>query len=220
MKAMLLAAGRGDRMRPLTDKTPKCLLIAGDKCLIEHQIFALKQAGIKDIVINVCYLAEQIMETLGDGKKYKVNLQYSVEPSALETGGGLLQALPLLGDEPFIVMSTDIWTDYPLQNLIHKIDDQLAHLILVNNPGYHPAGDYYLDDKNYLHLTGENKLTYASFCVLHPHLFVGWQSGVFRLPDVWNPYIELQQVTGEHYRGNWFNVGSPEELEAVNKFLK
>jgi MurNAc alpha-1-phosphate uridylyltransferase len=144
MKAMILAAGRGERMRPLTDHTPKPLLLVNDQPLIAYNLIKLANIGVREIVINVSYMAELIIKTLGDGSQYGVRITYSHEAAALETGGGIYQALPLLGIEPFIVMNADIWIDYPLQNLPQQLTS-LAHLILVDSPSHNTHGDFYLN---------------------------------------------------------------------------
>ena len=147
MKAMILAAGRGERLRPLTDNTPKPLLQAGQHKLIEYHLYHLAKAGFKDIVINVAWLGEKIINTLGDGSNYNLSIKYSNEgEQALETGGGIFKALPLLGDDPFLVINGDIWTDYPFKNLYDFIPQDMAHLIMVHNPEHNPAGDFYLQN--------------------------------------------------------------------------
>lgn len=215
MKAMILAAGRGERMRPLTDHIPKPLLEIANQPLISYPLLALKKIGINEVVINVSYRAEQIQQELGDGSRYGIKIIYSVEPTVLETGGGIYQALPLLGNEPFIVISADVFTDYPLEKLPKKLNG-LAHLVLVNNPEYHAKGDFGLD-KNQITLDSEKKFTYASFGVLHPNLFASSQPGVFCLIEVLIPAINANQVTGEIYHGEWNNLGTPDDLQNLNK---
>jgi len=218
MKAMILAAGRGKRLRPLTDHTPKPLLEVSDQPLIVYHLLNLKKIGVEEIVINISYLAEQIQAVLGNGSKYGVNITYSYEPTALETGGGIFQALPLLGPAPFIVISADIWTDYPLQNLPHQLSG-LAHLIMVDNPSFHPNGDYGLID-NKLILTDSNRLTYANIGLFHPHLFTNCQAGIFPLRNVFDSAIQAGKITAEHYKGAWANVGTLENLQKLNNELK
>lgn len=215
MRAMILAAGRGERMRPLTDHTPKPLLEIANKPLISYSLLALKKIGISEVIINVSYQAEQIKQTLGDGSRYGIKIIYSVEPTLLETGGGIYQALPLLGNEPFIVLSADIFTDYPLEKLPKNLND-LAHLVLVNNPEYHAKGDFGLNNNNRITLDAEKKFTYASFGVLHPNLFANCQPGIFRLTEVLIPAINAKQVSGEIYHGEWNNLGTPEDLQNLN----
>ncbi|MBV8802597.1 MAG: nucleotidyltransferase family protein [Gammaproteobacteria bacterium] len=213
MRAMILAAGRGKRMAHLTNEMPKPLLRVKDRYLIEYPIYSLAKIGITEIIINIAYLQEQIKTALGDGSRYGVNIQYSVEQEALETGGGIFRALPLLGKDPFIVMSCDIISEYPLQNLIKNLT-QLAHIVLVNNPDFHPDGDFYLQGNNVLH-EGEKKLTFANIGIYRPKLFEHCQPGKFRLGDVLKTAIQNNQVTGEHYSGMWHNLGTPAQLQIV-----
>lgn len=211
-RAMILAAGRGQRMGKLTEFLPKPLLYVQGRFLIEYAISNLKQAGIEEIIINVSYRAEQIKASLGDGSRYDVKIIYSEEKERLETGGGIFQALPLLGSHPFIVMSSDIITDYALSQLPQELDG-LAHLVLVNNPVYHLQGDYELANKRIS--LGSPKLTFANIGVYHPDLFANCKPGHFRLTHVLNPAIEKELVTGEHYQGKWHNVGAPDDLKVV-----
>ena len=215
MKAMILAAGMGSRMRHLTRAVPKPLLTVGRKCLIEYSIDSLLNAGIVDLVINVHYYAEQVIETLGDGSRYGVNIQYSWErEKLLGTGGGIANALPLLGDEPFVVMSGDIITDFPVQSLIEKEVD-CAHMVMIQNPAFHRQGDFYLNEKGMISLTSGERLTYANVGVFHPKIFKEHSATTFALGDVLLPSIKLDGVTGECYNGRWDNVGTPEILQLV-----
>jgi len=218
MRAMILAAGRGERMGELTANIPKPLLRVGEHYLIEYAIFRVKQAGIQDIVINVSYRGDQIKLALGDGSRYGVNLLYSEEPHRLETGGGIFQALPLLGDEPFLVFSSDIITDFPLASLRDQLQG-LAHLVMVNNPSYHGEGDYGLSN-GLIGMSYQPKLTFANMGVYHAALFNQCEPGHFRLTSVLNPAIMNNQVTGEQYSGMWFNVGTAEDLNEVNEYFK
>jgi len=210
MKAMILAAGRGARMQPITDTIPKPLLKVAGKPLIAHHLITLARAGIAEVVINISHLAEKIQQELGDGQHYNIKIHYSHEPIALETGGGILQALPLLGTTPFLVVSGDIWTDYPWQQLPQQLENDLAHLIMVDNPSYHVTGDFVLQQGKLQH-EGGAKLTFASMGVYHPKLFAGAPSGAFRLTKLLDPAIAAGKVSGEHYHGNWANVGTEEE---------
>lgn len=222
MKAMILAAGRGLRLRPLTDTTPKPLILVANKPLIVHQVLKLARIGIKEIVINVSYQAKQIIDTLGDGRAYGVKIEYSFEPTALETGGGICQALNILGTSPFIVISADIWTDFSLEHLLaHSLSSfALAHLILVDNPGFHPQGDFNLTQTGLLNLDDtSNKFTFASLGVYHPDLFQG-KSGTFPLSSLLYEYIAEKKITGEYYKGLWFNIGTPTELERLNDHIR
>ncbi len=214
MRAMILAAGRGERMRELTQAIPKPLLKVQGRYLIEYAILRLAKAGVTEIVINVSYLGEKIQAALGDGSRYGVSIYYSVEKERLETGGGIYQALPLLGSDPFILLAGDLLTDFPLETLPKKLLG-LAHLVMVDNPGYHSHGDFGLVD-GYIALDGA-KLTFGSISVLHPDLFKDAQSGVFRLASLLLPAIKKRQVTGEYYHGVWHNVGTPEDLQIVNQ---
>lgn len=211
MRAMILAAGRGERMQHLTANLPKALLRVRERYLIEYSILALVKIGIRDIVINVCYQAEQIKATLGTGAQYGVNIIYSEEAEALETGGGVFQALPLLGAEPFIVLSCDVICDYQLQNLPRN-PDKLAHLVLVDNPEFHPKGDFCLAGKE-IFLGAENTYTFSNVGIYRPELFAGCQPGKFRLGDLLIQAVRNGQVTGEYYKGFWENLGTPSQLE-------
>jgi N-acetyl-alpha-D-muramate 1-phosphate uridylyltransferase len=220
MKAMILAAGRGLRMRSLTDKIPKSLMPIANRPAIVHQLIKLANAGITDVVINVSYLAKQIIETLRDGRQFGVRIEYSFEPTALDTGGGIVQALPLLGSDPFLVLSADIWTDYPLeklqQNLLHRAK---AHLVLVDNPQFHPLGDFHLLPNQFLALHSSPKLTFASFAIYRPSFFAQCSAVAFPLSVLLQQHITTGTVTGEHYRGTWFNVGTMDELMQLERFL-
>jgi MurNAc alpha-1-phosphate uridylyltransferase len=215
MRAMILAAGRGERMRDLTANSPKALLRVAGRYLIEYAISNIKLAGINEIVINVSYQGDQIKSALGDGAQYGVNIFYSEEPERLETGGGIFQALSLLGNEPFLVISSDIITDYPLHQL-PKNPEGLAHLVMVANPAYHPHGDYALNQYK-LDLHANPKLTFGNIGIYRPELFAECKPGYFRLANLLNPAIEAGQVTGEQYQGAWCNIGTPADLEEINK---
>lgn len=218
MKAMLLAAGRGSRLKPLTDKTPKPLLSIGPHSLIEYHLLALKRAGVHEVVINVSYQAKQIIKKLGDGKHYGLQLEYSYEQgAALGTGGGVFQALPLLGDEPFLVISSDIWTQFPFSPSFMTSDSE-AHLVFVENPSFHPGGDYALAENGQVSMQGE-KVTYAGIAKVHPHLFKNCNPGSFSISPLFNNAIKRGCVSGEIYRGPWFNVGTIAELERLEKAL-
>ncbi len=221
MKAMILAAGRGERMRPLTDSTPKPLLQVGGKSLIEHHLIALAQSGFKQVVINHAYLGKQIENALGDGTRYGVNILYSSEPEGgLETGGGIHHALPLLGDAPFLVINGDIWTDYPLSPSIALKPDTLAHLILVDNPPHHPEGDFGIDADNRLHDKAGSRFTFSGIGLYHPDLFKQQKSGRFALAPLLRAAMLTDQVTGEHYRGQWIDIGTPQRLYKLDQQLR
>lgn len=221
MKAMILAAGRGERMRPLTEHTPKPLLRAGGKALIEHQLDSLATAGVSEVVINLAYLGEQIPAALGDGHAYGLRIVYSREGDIpLETGGGIQHALPLLGAEPFLVINGDVWTDYPLQCLCPPglSPMGLAHLVLVNNPPHHPQGDFALSGGS-LHLDGDTCLTYSGIGVYRPELFAGVRPGAFPLAPLLREAMRAGQVSGEHYQGAWMDIGTPARLRELDRRL-
>jgi len=218
MKAMILAAGRGERMRPLTDHTPKPLLRIGGQTLIERHIHALTQAGITGLVINHAHLGEQLIAALGNGDAYGADIAYSPEPEdALETGGGIFNALPLLGADPFLVVNSDIWTDFPFNTLPSR-PEGLAHLVLVDNPGHHPAGDFSLLAGR-VSRSAPPMLTFAGIGVYRPELFAGCQPGSFPLAPLLRQAMDNNQVSGEHYRGSWFDIGTPERLDQVNRVV-
>jgi MurNAc alpha-1-phosphate uridylyltransferase len=218
MKAMLLAAGRGSRLQPLTDTIPKPLVTAGEKSLIEHNLLALYKAGIREVVINVCHHAKQIIDRLGDGSRYGMQLVYSYEAGEpLGTGGGIYQALPLLGNEPFILMSADIWTEFAFPESLMQATSEV-HLVFVENPGYNAKGDYALTETGRVSLTG-HKFTYANIAKINPSLFTACQSGIFALSPLLNTAIQRHAVTGELFQGRWFNVGTIEELQKLRELF-
>jgi len=218
MKAMILAAGRGERMRPLTDHTPKPLLQVGGKALIEHLIEALASAGFRELVINHAHLGERIEAALGNGARYGVQIDWSRElDGALETGGGIHQALPLLGDAPFLAVNSDIWTDYPFAHL-QREPDGLAHLVLIDNPPHHPQGDFALQNGR-VRPEGENQLTFSGIGLYRPELFQGCQPGKFPLAPLLRAAMQRGVVSGEHYRGVWLDIGTPERLAALDRDL-
>lgn len=219
MKAMILAAGRGERMRPLTDTTPKPLLKAGGKRLIEYHLEALAVAGFHDVVINHAHLGEQIEQVLGDGRRYGVRIAYSAEGQALETGGGIFRALPLLGEGPFLVINGDVWCDYPYEQLLRRYDVTQAHLVLVDNPPQHPQGDFVLEHGK-VHDKQGARLTFSGIGVYHPQLFAGCEAGAFALAPLLRRAMALEQVSGEHYRGRWFDIGTPERLQQLDLLLQ
>ncbi len=220
MKAMLTAAGFGERMQPLTKTTPKPLLTIDDKPLIVYHLEALKQAGIQDIVINTHHLANSIREALGSGEKCGVNLHYSHEDSLLGTGGGLFQALPLLNHEPFIIAAADLWTDYPYERLVNHTNLQHAHLVLIDNPPWHPQGDFDLGKHKQVCLSQSPKLAFSGIGVYHPNLFAGCQPGTFPIGPLLQRAIKAKQVTGERYEGVLLNIGTPEQLAALQASRK
>jgi N-acetyl-alpha-D-muramate 1-phosphate uridylyltransferase len=226
MRALILAAGRGERMRPLSDTTAKPLLHAGGRRLIEWQIEALVRAGVREIVINTAHLAQQIEQALGDGSRYGTRLAYSREgeraEDALETLGGIVKALPLLGATPFIAVSGDIVTDFdyrflaaPLAAVARGLAD--AHLVLVDNPPFHPHGDMGLRDGR---VTRRRPfLTYANIAIFSPALFAGLTPERARLFPWLYAFADTGRISGEHFRGRWHNVGTPAELAALDADL-
>ncbi len=216
--AMILAAGRGERMRPLTDQVPKPLLKVGGESLIEYHIRALAKAGIHDLVINHAYRGEQIERYLENGEKYGVEIRYSAEGhgKALETGGGIFNALPLLGNSPFVVVNADIWTDYDFSRL--QFNDAVAHLVLVKNPEHNPQGDFVLQDGKVLS-EGSTRLTYSGIGVYQAELFNGCRPGAFPLAPILREAISRGRVTGEYFQGRWVDIGTPQRLQQIEQML-
>lgn len=219
MKAMLLAAGMGKRMLPLTATQPKPLLFAGKHRLIEHNLIALKNAGVNEVVVNTHYCSEQIKLAVDDGSRFGLKITHVVENGTLlGTGGGIKNALPHLGDSPFLLISADIWTDFPLETLMQrKVKD--AHLVMVANPTFHPKGDYSLDANNIVQPPNQHTLTFASLGLVHPHLLSYAKESVFDLATVLQVAIAKQRITGEVYCGHWWNVGTPDLLKTLDQFL-
>jgi len=216
MKALIFAAGRGERMRPLTDTTPKPLLRAGGKRLIEWHLENLGNAGVRNVVINTSHLAEQFAAALGDGARWSLRIAYSYEgPRPLETGGGMLRALPLLGAEPFIAVNGDIWTDLDFSTLPQD-PPGLAHLVLVDNPEHHPRGDFGLQHGLVL---DEPRLTFAGIGVYRSELLVGQAPGKFPLAPILRAAMRDEKVSGEHFRGAWCDIGTPQRLAAIDAQL-
>ena len=213
MKVFILAAGRGERMRPLTDHTPKPLLRVRGKPLIEWHLEKLAAAGVRDVVINLGWLGEKIKTHLGDGSCFGVRIAYSEEGwPALETGGGLHRALPLLGNEPFLLVNGDVFTELPFALPDMQANTQ-AHLVLVPNPPQHPNGDFSL--VNGVVVDAEPRLTYSGIALLHPKLFEGCQPGAFPLAPLLKRAMAAGKVSGERYDGLWSDVGTPERLQAL-----
>jgi MurNAc alpha-1-phosphate uridylyltransferase len=218
MKAMILAAGRGERMRPLTDTLPKPLLPVAGKPLIVHHIERLASIGIRQIVINHAHLGEKIEAALGDGTRWGVEIRYSAEAEALETGGGIFHALPLLGEAPFIVLNGDVWCDLDFSRL-HLAEGKLAHLVLVPNPEHHLAGDFSLQG-DAIFAEGENRLTFSGIGVYHPQLFADCEPGKFPLAPLLRDAMQRGLVTGECFNGQWIDVGTPERLTQLEMQLE
>ncbi len=220
MRAMILAAGRGERMRPLTDTRPKPLLEVGGKSLIQYHIEALARAGIKDIVINLAWQGELIRRALGNGASFGVQIRYSDEPEgALETGGGIFAALPLLGTGPFLVISGDIWSEFPLASCVDRLaSGDVAHFVLVPNPDFHAQGDFGLEDGRLLDRAP--RFTYANIGVLRAEFFAGRQPGRFAVAPLMFEWIRQGRVSGELYRGRWHNLGTPAQLAQLDAQLR
>ncbi|OZI32442.1 mannose-1-phosphate guanylyltransferase [Bordetella genomosp. 10] len=225
MRAMILAAGRGERMRPLTDTLPKPLLRVGGQPLIVWHIRRLVAAGIADIVINHAWLGERIEAALGDGAAFGARLRYSPEPRALETAGGIAQALPQLGDAPFLVVNGDVWCDwdpaqaYAQAGALDAARGQ-AWLLMVDNPEHHPQGDFHLLENGVLAATGGRRLTYAGIGVYHPSLFAGVQPGTpARLAPLLVEAIARGTARGSRHDGRWVDVGTPQRLAELDAML-
>jgi len=219
MKAMILAAGRGERMRPLTDRTPKALLMVGGRPLIEHHLEALKTAGIRDIVINVAWLGRQIMDHLGDGARFGVTIDWSDEgDSALETGGGIARALHLLGPEPFWVVNGDVYARCVFA-LPVLAAETLGHLLLVPNPAHNQQGDFALSQSR-VENTGAGMYTYSGIACLRPELFAGSPGGKFPLAPLLRAAARHGRLSGELLQGEWTDVGTPERLRTLNDRLR
>jgi len=219
MKAMILAAGRGERLRPHTDITPKPLIQVGKHRLIEYHLLNLANAGIMDVVINISWLADQIRETLGDGSHYSLNISYSDEgEEALETAGGILNALPQLDHNPFIVINGDIWCDYDLAVLKNTELEHEAHLVLVNNPEHNTAGDFALEN-GLIKNTGEIMLTYSGLGLYTSEFFAETQPGKKALAPILRKKSEQSKVSGEIYTGRWVDIGTIERLAQLRSFL-
>ncbi len=216
--AMILAAGRGQRMQPLTEHTPKPLLPVGNKPLITWQIERIATAGIRQIVINHAWLGDQLIQTLGDGARWGVQIRYSAEPpeTGLETGGGIRQALPLLGDQPFLVLNADVWCDLPLNQLGLPAGD-LAHLVLVPNPTHHPEGDFHLDPSGRVTKQTKPRYTYSGIGVYHPDLFHDLPAGTYPLAPILRQTITTGKLSGRCYTGDWFDIGTPQRLATLRQ---
>ena len=217
MRAMILAAGRGERLRPLTDTTPKPLLEIDDRPLIEHHLERLATAGFREVVINLAHLGDMIRDTLGNGSRWGLNIHYSAEPpGALETGGGIQQALPLLGESPFAVINGDVFSQYPLARLRAIKCDQ-AHLVLVPNPSHNPQGDFVLRG-GYVTPVGDPCYTFSGISVYNPRFFGSAPGGRFSIVPMLRTAAVSQQVTGEIFRGEWHDIGTLERLEALRGY--
>lgn len=226
MKAMILAAGLGQRMRPLTDNLPKPLLPVAGKPLLQYHLEALQCAGVTEAVINLSYLGEKIRQFAGDGDRFGLHVQYSSEPEPLETGGGVLQALPLLGDAPFLLINGDVWSKFNYQVLRTRNlqGEKLGHLVLVPNPEFHPRGDFALGSDGIL--SNENisapRFTFAGISLISPALIANYAHARAKFPlvEALRAAIVHEQLSGEVYRGVWSDVGTPERLAALEQLLR
>lgn len=224
MKAMILAAGLGTRLRPLTDTLPKPLIEAGGRSLIGWHLEKLAALGLREVVINHAWLGDVLEEKLGDGSAFGVRIAYSREGlPPLETAGGIRRALPLLGDDPFLLVNGDIWTDLDFAHLPGVASplaaDIDAHLVLVPNPDFHPRGDFHLDARCRVHATGSPLYTFAGVSVLRPQLFGGLPDGAYPLAPVLRAAMAAGRVSGELHGGRWTDVGTPERLQALRREL-
>lgn len=224
MKAMILAAGMGNRMRPLTLHTPKPLLKVGGKPLIVWHIEKLQKMGVQEIVINTAWLGEKLADALGDGSQFGVKILWSHEGEGLETAGGIINALPLLGNEPFILVNGDVWTTMDFAPLLNvQLQDDLAHLVLVENPVQHPQGDFTLAaNKAYTFeqaRSGEN-LTYSGVAVMHPQMFDGLESGKRPLAPLLKQAMQQEKISAQKLQGVWVDVGTPERLNALDQQIQ
>jgi len=224
MQAMILAAGRGERMRPLTDRLPKPMLAVGGKPLIVWHLERLAAAGIRDIVINHAWLGHEIENALGNGSAYGVRIRYSPESTALETAGGIAQALPLLGDAPFLVMNGDVWCDWNPDSasaLAASLPDGGAWMLMVDNPVQHPNGDFHLASDGRLHAQGEPRLTYAGIAVYHPSLFKTVPRGTaMPMLPLFRQAMADGLAQGAHHTGRWTDVGTPQRLADLDAELR
>ena len=236
MKALIFAAGLGERMRPLTDATPKPLLRAGGKPLIAWHLERLAAIGVREVVVNTSWLAAQFPATLGDGAAFGLRIRYSDEgPVPLETGGGMLQALAALGDAPFLAVNGDIWSDFDFARLPREPAGD-AHLVMVDNPAHHPQGDFVLRADGRLDADGDTRLTFSGIGLYRPRLLQGWQAVIgdapgdapgadatpprFRLAPLLRAAMRRGAATGEHHAGAWTDVGTPERLRLLDEVLR
>lgn len=216
MRAMILAAGRGERLRPLTDELPKPLIEVAGKPLIEYHLESLAAAGFREVVINQGHLGDLLPQTLGDGSRWGINIHWSDEqPEALETGGGIFRALPNLGTAPFLVINGDLWTNFPCARL-RAVKCSWAHLVMVPNPAHNPEGDFALAGAR-IREHGERKLTFSGMAVYHPRLFDGCQQGKFSVVPLLRQAMANHLVTGEEFQGDWNDIGTLERLENIRK---
>lgn len=216
---MILAAGRGERMRPLTEKQPKPLLEVGGHRLIEYHLASLVDFGVREVVVNLSWHGNRIREALGDGANRGLAIRYSEEgPEPLGTGGGIRAALPLLGESPFLVLNGDVWSDFPLRSMKAPAGS-LAHLVLVDNPDHHPGGDFALEPGGRA-VAGPEKLTFSGLSVLDPALFAGVAAGFLPLKPLLDAALASGRLTGQRYRGAWRDIGTPARLAVLDAELR
>ena len=217
MKCMLLAAGLGERLRPITDKIPKPLVKVAGKPLIEYHLEKLKTAGFCEIVINLSHLGEMIKQHLGDGSRFDLNIEYSHEEKPLETAGGIINALPLLGKEPFLVINADIWHEHTL-SFANLSRDKLAHLVLIQNPSHNPDGDFSYEFGR-IYNRGKNHLSFSGIGIYHPKLFSDSAAGKLPLAPLLRSAIEKELVSAEYFTGKWFDIGTKERLDETDRYV-
>lgn len=223
MKAMIFAAGKGERMRPLTLTTPKPLLPVAGRPLIEHHLHNLARAGIRDVVINVAWLGQQIIDHLGDGARFGLRIDFSNEGAEpLNTATGIVRALPLLGSEPFLLVNGDVWCDYPLRRLAQHglAPGALAHLVLVANPAHHPKGDFALGVDGWCVAQGDTRFTFSGLSVIDPRLLPPEVPDHAPLGPLLHQAIAAHAVTAEFYAGRWVDVGTPERLDQASRLAQ
>lgn len=215
---MILAAGRGERLRPLTDETPKSLVEVGGRSLLERHLDHVKAAGIETVVINLGWLGDRIVERVGSGRRHGLEVIYSQEgDNILETGGGIFKALPTLGDGPFVVINADIFTDMPVPE-VTLADDQLGHLVMVPSPEYRAGGDFDIEE-GLIRNSSDQSLTFSGVAIYRPQLFDGCEPGRFPLTPLLRAAAEDGRLSGSLYEGLWADIGTPERLEALRAAL-
>lgn len=217
--AMILAAGRGQRMSPLTDNIPKPLINVMGKPLIAYHLDRLYCAGVRNVVINHAWLGQQICDYVGNGSDFGLNVTYSAELPALETAGGIAKALPMLGEQPFIVINADIWTDFELSQLLPLNTDDLAHLVMVSNPEHNNKGDFNLQHGRVTNQAPDQKLTFCGISVYRPSFFANVPIKPEPLAPWLRYWIEQGKISGQHYQGRWCDVGTPQRLESLEQEL-
>ena len=217
MKCMLLAAGLGERLRPITDKTPKPLVEIAGKPLIEHHLKRLKTAGFKEVVINLSHLGEMIKQHLGDGSQFDLHIEYSHEETPLETAGGIINALPLLGKKPFLVLNADIWCEHKL-SFANLSRDKLAHLVLVENPAHNSDGDFSYE-LGKIYNRGDNRLTFSGIGIYDPKLFCDFAAEKLALAPILRGAIDEELVSAEYFTGKWFDIGTQERLAETECYV-